>query len=275
MHRPLEGLNQLTETDLRRMLADYDARLARSSAAVAANATLRSRAEFLADAAIIRRMTACCRYALQEHLETIPTLLSEAVDCYMTMFSLRNLWQEADLRAQKKPIDVSFFSAERMYAAVIDSLILGRKKVLERVATTDHAIYSNVHPPVIGAYHATIGGLVAYAAGDIASAKRRIGRLLTRPDWQGNLTTVVERQRPLLEGVLAVCGNDGAGAAAALERLLAVHRRHAQEGSGARHPATLLCAEGLALAAMSRRAGLPVTVASPYLPLELIPAEET
>ncbi|MFN7939875.1 MAG: Imm49 family immunity protein [Bryobacteraceae bacterium] len=272
MPRPLEGLNQLAEPDLRRLLGDYDARLARSDAAVAANATLRSRAEFLADAAIIRRMSACCRYALQERLDTIPKLLSEAVDCYMTMFSLRNLWKEADLRAQNRPVDVSFFSAERMYAAVIDSLILGRQSVLDTVATIDHAIYSNVHPPVIGAYHAAIGALVAP---DPPTTNRRIGRLLQRPDWQGNLTPVVDRLRPLLEGVLALSNNDAAGTAAALERLLATHRRHAQEGSGARHPATLLCAEGLALAAMARRAGLPVTVASPYLPLDLIPAEET
>ena len=193
----------------------------------------------------------------------------------MTMFTLRNLWQEADLRAQNKPVDISFFSAERMYAAVVDALILGRKQVLETVAGIDHAIYSNVHPPRLGAYHAAIGALVAYAVGDIPTAKRRLNRLLQHPDWRANLSPVVERLRPFLEGVLALCDNDAAGASAALERLLAAHRRHAQDGSGARHPATLLCTEGVALAAMARRAGLPVTAVSPYLPQALIGGENT
>lgn len=272
MARALEGLNQLTEADIRRMLADFDSRLALSDSAVAANATLRSRPEFLADAAIVRRMSACCRYALQERLDTIPKLLSDAVDCYVTLFRLRNLWQEADLRARNKPVDISFFSAERMYAAVIDALILGRLEVAQNVATIDHAIYSNVHPPRIGAYHASIGALVAYAAGDIPTAKRRLNRLLQHPGWQANLTPVVERLRPFLEGVLALCDGDAAGVAAGLEKLLATHRRHSQEGSGARHPATLLCAEATALLAMARRAGLAVTTQSPYVPQNLIAA---
>lgn len=270
MARAFERLNQLTEADIRRLLAGYDSRLALSNSAVAANATLRSRAEFLVDAAVIRRMSACCLHALQERLDTLPHLLSEAVDCYMTLFRLRNLWEEADRRASGKPVDISFFSAERMYAAVIDSLILGRMDVLETVATIDHALYSNVHPPFTGAYHASIGALTAYAAGDIPTAKRRLGRLLQHADWQANLTPVVERLRPFMEGVAALCDAQAEGVSEALERLLAAHRRHGQEGSGARHPATLLCAEGTALAAMARRAGLLVATDNPYIPAGLI-----
>ncbi len=269
MARMTQGLNQLSEQEVRQLLADYEARLARGKEAATADPSIQSHPEFLMDEAIIRRMMVHCLHALQERQEAVGMLLCVAVDSYVAMFRLRNPWREAELRAEGKPVDLSLVSVERMFAAVVDSLILQREDALQSIASMDPAAYSNVYPPQLGVYHAAISALLAYATGDAATARRRAMRIV---DHAAGMcpATVADRLRPFMGGLIALCDAQPQAFDAALERLLSTHRRHATEGSGARHPATLLCAEATALTAMARRAGMSTQMDSPYIAHELI-----
>ena len=60
MARMTQGLNQLSEQEVRQLLADYEARLARGKEAATADPSIQSHPEFLMDEAIIRRMMVNC-----------------------------------------------------------------------------------------------------------------------------------------------------------------------------------------------------------------------
>jgi hypothetical protein len=266
----MDHRNLLSESEIRTLVDSYNARMEKTREAAQQRPAILTMPGHYVDAAAIRRMSVACRIALGEDAASLRGLLSEALDQYSTLFHLRNLWQEEERRGRGEKVDVSFFSAERMYAATIDAIILNRADTMHAFAALDPAAYSGWHPPKFGSYHACLKAYFTFTTADRNEGRRLAEAFLTDPAFASLPETLSTRLRPQMQAAVAIAGKDQGAFDAALRSLLAAHESQAKAGGGATSPGTLVCFEGLALIALARRDGLIATQESIYLPVGLI-----